>query len=433
MAFQTLSTPGLGIHIYPTTKFKTITIGLNFQFPLTEETLTSLAIVPALLNRGTRDFPSIKLLQEQLDDLYGATVFADISKQGERHILQLKVDYPNPKYLPGQPDLTTSVLKLLGSFLDDFALNNPDWFKQEKENLKNRIEGLYNNKPAYALVKCLQLVCENEPYGLYVYGRLEDLKTLDAQQVQGVFKQLLATAPADIFVLGDVEPQTITEALIETLKLDNRTTTPLPQRFSSKTIAPKTVTEQQETTQSQWVMGLRTTVNLKHPLYPAMQVYNGILGGFAHSKLFMNVREKASLCYSIRSRYDPQMGLLFIQAGVDQDKLEQAQSLIREQLAAMVAGDISEQSFLQTKAMLKNTFKESLDSPGAIINLAYESVVTGENRTIENLLANIDKVTLDQVVEVAKLLQESVVFIVEGTLTEPTSDESQDEMEFENA
>jgi predicted Zn-dependent peptidase len=148
-------------------------------------------------------------------------------------------------------------------------------------------------------------------------------------------------------------------------------------------------------------MGLRTPVHYAHPDHYAMMMYNGILGGFAHSKLFMNVRERQSLAYTVRSRYEAQKGLLLVQAGINIEDYEKAIAVIHQQFVAMESGDITDTELDQTRAMLINTYREAYDSPGALINLAFESQVAGHDRTIEELVAAIPHITREDIVRVA--------------------------------
>jgi predicted Zn-dependent peptidase len=160
------------------------------------------------------------------------------------------------------------------------------------------------------------------------------------------------------------------------------------------------------------VLGLRTPITYSDDEYMAMMMYNGVLGAFAHSKLFVNVRERESLAYSARSRYDSFKGLIFVQAGINIEDHDRALAVIKEQLDAMVAGDISDEELEQTRAMALNTYREAYDSPGSLINLAFEGEMAGVPRPIEQLAEQIPHVTREDIVRVAKTLQLDTVYFL---------------------
>jgi predicted Zn-dependent peptidase len=369
-----------------TDKFKTNTLVLNLQRPLAEGLVTRTALIPYLLTRGSAKYPSVREMQAQLDNLYGSYLNADVYKLGERQVMQFRLEVPNGKYLPGRPQLLREAIAFMLEVITRPLLEGQA-FKQsfvtlEKEALRKRVEGLFNNKGQYARLRCTEAMCATEPYRLYSGGRIEDLPAVSPEGLYQEYLDLLASAPLDLPIqLG-------------------------------KAGEVKHVVDRHDVNQGQLVLGLRTPITYADDDYLAMLMYNGVLGAFAHSKLFVNVRERESLAYSARSRYDSMKGLVFVQAGINIEDHDRALAVIHEQLAAMAAGEISDQELDQTRAMALNTYREAYDSPGALINLAFESEVAGKERPIEALAEGIPKITREDIVRVAKGLQLDTVYFL---------------------
>lgn len=421
MRFLHLDHPAMGLHVLPTDKFKTNTLVLNIQRPLEEGRVTRTALLPYVLTRGTERFPSVRDMQRQLDRMYGSYLHADVFKHGERQIVQFRLELPNGKYIPGQPELLKEGIAFLHAVLTAPVRENgafkASFVELEKEALRKRVEGLFNNKSQYARIRCVEAMCPDEPYRLYSGGRIEDLAAIDPAALEAEYAQLLAEGQMDCFVVGDVNPEAVAEELRQVFTFPDRRPVTLAEEHTGQAPSePKRLVECHDVNQGQLVMGLRAPVHYTSPDYYAMLMFNGILGGFAHSKLFMNVRERESLAYSARSRYDAHKGVLFVQAGIDIANHDRALAVIQEQLAAMAAGEITDQELEQTRAMLINTYREAYDSPGALINLAFESIAAGRERSIEELAEAVPAIGKAEVVAAGRGLALDTIFFLRDAL-----------------
>jgi predicted Zn-dependent peptidase len=417
MQFTRHAHPDLGLHLLATDKFKTNTLVLNLQRPLAEGSVTRTALVPYVLTRGSAKYPSVREMQGQLDHLYGSYLNADVYKLGERQIMQFRLEVPNGKFLPGRPQLLREAIAFMHEVITQPVLEGQG-FKEsfvalEKDALRKRVEGLFNNKAQYARLRCTEAMCPDEAYRLYSGGRIEDLPAITPENLYQDYLELLKTAPMDLYIVGDIEEEAVAEELGNVFRFPGRTATPLDSPIKTgKAGAVKTVVDQHDVNQGQLVLGLRTPVTYPDDEYLAMLMYNGVLGAFAHSKLFVNVRERESLAYTARSRYDSMKGLVFVMAGINIEDHDRALAVIHEQLEAMKAGEISDAELEQTRAMALNTYREAYDSPGALINLAFESQVGGKERPIEALAAEIPKITREDIVRVAKGLELDTVYFL---------------------
>lgn len=415
--FITRETNGIRVHVLPTTKFKTTHLVLNFVSPLRAESVTLNALIPSVLLRGTRQYPSIKALHDRLDDLYGASLDSTLFKIGERQVVHFSLEIPNEKFLTQAPPLLEQGIDLLAQVLLDPLLDQgafrPSFVELEKEGIRKRIESLFNNKGRFASLRCIETMCSDEDYRLYSYGRLEDLPGIDAKRLYQHYLQWLETAPMDMYVVGDVDPETVSSKILQAFAgLRRQVATIPPTPIKAKGAQVREVVDRFDVNQGQLVMGYRTGVTYTSADYAKFIVYNGVLGGYAHSKLFVNVREKASLAYSAYSRYESHKGLLMIQAGINIENHDRAIAIIQDQLEAMCRGEVTADELNQTKLMLANDFREMADSPGQMAHYAYVESVEAHPHPVPELLDAVSKVTVADLQAMAATLSLDTMYFL---------------------
>ena len=174
------------------------------------------------------------------------------------------------------------------------------------------------------------------------------------------------------------------------------------------------VREKQDMKQGKLHIGFSTPITFFHPDYPKMQVTNGIFGGFAHSKLFMNVREKESMAYYASSSYSSHYGLVYVMAGIDAELEEKAVKLITEQLTVLQNGDISDLELEQTKALLNNGIRSAFDSAKGQIEVFDQFKELDENFTAERLISDWESVTKEDVKNMASKIKLEIVYLLSG-------------------
>src|SRR5690625_2502491 len=172
------------------------------------------------------------------------------------------------------------------------------------------------------------------------------------------------------------------------------------------------VIERQNIQQAKLHLGYRTNCVYKDNDYPALQVFNGIFGGFPSSKLFLNVREKHSLAYYAASRIESHKGLMFVFSGIAPDQYELAKEIIEDQMKQMIQGDFTEEHLNETKEMTINQLKETMDHPQGIIELNYQRVIAKSEVTPELLIDKIRTVTKEEVISVAKKINQEIVYLL---------------------
>lgn len=416
-SFERGSRRQLRIHVLPTTRFKTFAISLYAGVPLTEDTVTSVAVTPFVLRRGTSSYPETIQFREQLEQLYGTGFGFDIYKRGDYQIVQLRMDAINDSFVSSSESLLDRSLAFLGEVLTSPVLENgafrSTYVQQEKETVRKKLEAIVNDKIRYAGERCLEEMCKEEPYRLHPLGQRKDLDNIDASSLYNSYQQWLGQASLDLYVVGDTSLEEV-ESLVDRYFQMDRSSAPDYRKESVRTATREvqTVVERLDVNQGKLNMGFRTGITYDDPRYASALMYNGVLGGYPHSKLFVNVRERASLAYYASSRYDGHKGIGTIQSGIEIPNYEQAVKIIRQQLDDMRSGNISELEMSQTKAMIRNLLKETQDSAFEMISYDFNRQLSGKERSVDELLAQIEAVTVRDVQDAADTFHLDTIYFL---------------------
>lgn len=358
---------GIRLHYIKTDKFKTNLMTLFLTIPLKRETVTSYALIPAVLRRGTKRLPTQEAISKELENMYGATFNCGIDKMGDQQVIKFYLETVNDQYLMQKEQLLkASIQQLLEIVLNPYQKDqgfDPDYVEGEKKNLKQIIEAKIDNKNLYAMNRCIEEMFQGYAYSLYKYGYTEDLSNIDAQKLYQDYQRLLQTAKIDIFLSGDFSYEEAKSCVCENsyiqglqprsmqdvLKKDN-------QRKKHEEI--QYVQDMMDVTQGKLVIGMDVENAGEEKDCFSTIVYNTILGDSANSKLFQNVREKAHLAYTTRSNYSQLKQTIFIRAGIEIANYQKAYDIIQEQLEDMKQGKFTEDELKNAK----NTIMASIDA-----------------------------------------------------------------------
>ena len=401
----------------PTQRFKTFSISLYAGLPLHESTVTSAALIPFVLRRGTASTPETIAFRERLDELYGAGFGFDVYKRGDAQIVQFRMDVINDRFVSSDQPLLAASLKLLGEVVTDPVLENGQlrakYVEAEKDTLRKRLEAIINDKIRYAAERCLEVMCEDEPYRLHPLGRMEDIDGITPATVTGAYRDWLSKAAFDLYVVGDTSLDEVKSLVAEAFKHNQGKPADygLPQ-VGKPVKEVRTVVERMDVTQGKLNLGLRINTAYGDDDYPAALMYNGILGGYPHSKLFLNVREKASLAYYAASRLDGHKGICTIQSGIEFGNYDKAKTIIQEQLEQMRSGSYSELEMNQTKAMIANHLRELQDSANEMIGFDFNAVLSKRERSAMQLLEQVQAVTAEQIAAIARKTELDTIYFL---------------------
>ncbi len=399
---------GINLHTINTNRFKTNLVAVFLSLPITRENVTFNSVLSSVLRRGTKNMPSQEQISQELENMYGASFDCGISKTGDNHILKFYLESINDRFLPQSSEnmLKQSTQKLLEIVFNPLVENgkfNEEYVEQEKNNVKRRIEGKIDNKAKYAIERCVEEMYKGEAYGLYAYGYVEDLNNIDAKNLYEYYQNLIDTCKIDIFVSGKIDDD-ISNILMqnENIKALNERKPEYVQTATIKKekVEPKEVSESMDVTQGKLIIGMDINIEEEKQKYK-VSVYNALLGGSATSKLFQEVREKASLAYSASSNFVRHKGNIIISCGIEIKNYEKALEIIRKQLEDMKSGKFTDEDLENSKKGIISAIKGIEDEQDTEITYYFGQELSNNEVSSQQYINEIEQVSREDVVSVA--------------------------------
>lgn len=416
---QTEIKKGIKLHTIKTEKFKTNLIAIMLTTKLNRENVTKNALVPAVLRRGTKNLTTQEEINKKLEEMYGASLDCGLDKTGDNQVLKFYIETVNDEFLPQEAEnmLKTSLEKIFEFVFNPYLENGcfkKEYVEQEKENIKQIIDGKIDNKARYSLDRCIEEMYKDKPYGLYKYGYVEDMKNINEKNLYEYYQQLINECKIDIFVSGiiDEETENIIKNNENIIKLKDRE----PQYNEPKIIAKRTekendVQESMDVTQGKIIIGMDLDIDDDNLRFDVM-IYNSIFGGSANSKLFQNVREKASLAYTASSSYYRFKNNIFINCGIEIKNYEKALEIIKQQIEDMKKGDFTDEEVENAKKGIIASIKTIDDEQDTEITYFFSQELSKSKCNIEQYMQRISEVTKDKVVDVANKVSINTVYFL---------------------
>ncbi|EKZ0414581.1 EF-P 5-aminopentanol modification-associated protein YfmF [Enterococcus sp. HMSC067C01] len=410
---------GVNLHVLPTKQYKTIRIFIRFTARLQQEVITKRSLLSSMLETNSLNYPDQTKLSAKLAELYGASFGLSVRKKGNLHWLNVGISFVNGEYV-NDPNLFSQAVDFLKEVLFYPNIKNQQFdqltFDLEKNNLRLYLESLKEDKQTFASYALQELYFENSPeQKIPSLGVVEEIDKITARSLAAYYQEMMANDQIDIFVVGDVDPDKAAEAVGQ-LPFEPRETAH-PELFYTQPqvniVKERQVRE--PIVQAKLNLAYQTNVYYDEPERFALMVFNGLFGGFPHSKLFMNVREKESLAYYASSSVDTFRGFMSVQTGIDEKNRNQVFRLIHEQLESLRNGEITDLELAQTKAMLRNQYLLSLDSPQAAIEASFlDSWLPETKLSDEEWLKRMESVTIKEIQQVAEQIELQAIFFLAG-------------------
>lgn len=416
---QTEIKKGIKLHTIKTEKFKTNLIAIMLTTKLNRENVTKNALVPAVLRRGTKNLTTQEEINKKLEEMYGASLDCGLDKTGDNQVLKFYIETVNDEFLPQEAEnmLKTSLEKIFEFVFNPYLENGcfkKEYVEQEKENIKQIIDGKIDNKARYSLDRCIEEMYKDKPYGLYKYGYVEDMKNINEKNLYEYYQQLINECKIDIFVSGiiDEETENIIKNNENIIKLKDRE----PQYNEPEIIAKRTekendVQESMDVTQGKLIIGMDLDIDDDDLRFDVM-IYNSIFGGSANSKLFQNVREKASLAYTASSSYYRLKNNIFINCGIEIKNYEKALEIIKQQIEDMKKGNFTDEEVENAKKGIIASIKTIDDEQDTEITYFFSQELSKSKCNIEQYMQRISEVTKDKVVDVANKVSINTVYFL---------------------
>lgn len=409
---------GIDLYINPTPNFRTSLVQVFVSRPL-DDLYSQYALLANVLKRGSAAYPTTIELARRWDSLYGALFRANIYKLGEHHVYEMSLELANERYLQSQESvlqegLSTLAQMLTSPYLPQGELEN-SYVAQEQDNLVRAIDSIFNDKSAYSSVRCIEEMCSREPYARLELGHKDELTQITPNTLTDFYKQHFPQSKVRIVLSGDVNQHQAVELCEQSfagLRTSNES------QVKTTVDAPvgevKVKHEEQDVNQGKLVLGYRTYTSCAATDYPALVMYNGILGAFPHSKLFVNVREKASLAYYCSSSLLPVKGLMLIRSGIAPENYAQTLEIIESQLSDIARGIISQEEFNHTRLALLNELKADEDRPQKLGRAYVERLAAGAEYSNVELKERLEQVSVADIAAVAKKVHLDTVYFLRG-------------------
>lgn len=408
---------GIKLHILNTDKFKTNLVAVFLTTKLEKETVTPNALISAILRRGTNNLKTQEEISKKLEELYGASFDCGIDKTGDNQVLKYYIQTINDDYIPQQEEnmLKTSIENIFDIVFNPLTEKEgfkKEYVEQEKKNMKQRIEGRVDNKARYALDRCIEEMYKDKPYGLYKFGDVNSLENIDENNLYKTYKKLIDGCKIDIFISGNINNE------VEDIIKENENIKKLKERDAKyNTTSEKTedkkgeVTEKMSVTQGKLVMGLDLNIQNEDEKYYTL-VYNNILGGSANSKIFQNVREKASLAYSAGSSYFKYKNNIFINCGIEISNYEKAVELIKAQIEDMKNNNFTNEELENAKNSIIATIKTIDDEQDTLIIYYFGQELSNNKITIEDYIKKIEEIKREDVLNIANKVEINTIYFL---------------------
>ena len=398
-------------------------MSVNLIIPLARETAAMSALLPHVLRRGSAVHPDMESIAELTDDLYGARIEPIVRKKGELQCIGFYADFIDDDYVTAGDRVLERVTELIGELLLRPRLRAghflSDYVESERSNLIDRIRAGINDKRAYAGNALLKNMCSGEPFGVNRIGDEAEARAITSQLLTKHYRHVLETARIEVFYCGHAEPRRVELAVRDMLnglpRLEQK-----PVGFSTGILfePPSRETrefrEQLDVSQGKLALGFRMGRTMLEPDYPAFSVFNAAFGGSVTSKLFLNVRERLSLCYYASSTIERHKGVMVVSSGVEFKNFETARTEILAQLDAIRAGELSEWEFLSAKRAVMTAQLAALDRTAGLEESCFDLCIAGIPYTPEELAALADVVSREKVIEIANSITLDSVYYLEG-------------------
>ena len=400
-------------------KYKSNFISVNFLVPLEEKTAAANALALQLLRRSCKEYPDFTSFNCRLSELYGATVGGWVKKIGDVQALTLCIYSIRDEYALTGEKISEECAKLLLSMIFSPVLENgvfrTEDFEQEKRQLLEEIQAEFNDKRVYAKKRCDSIMFEKEAFRLSPLGEKKDVEALTAEAAARAWNSLLQSAKIEVMLLGDMEADAVIRQFASSFQKVRKSAPPACRTMVREPVGQvKEVVERFDVSQAKLVMGFRTKIAEPSEKVMAMRLTSAVLGGTPHSKLFLNVREKLSLCSYCSSQYERNKGVLYVSSGVEEKNKEAAQREILNQIDEIRRGHFDEEELQAAKLSMQDSFRTTSDSLVYLGDWYLRQIFDHEVLSPEQAAAAVEKIGREEIIACAESLVLDTVYLLAG-------------------
>lgn len=414
---------GVTLLTHKADNFKTAQASINIAMPLRDKYRAARALLIYIISKTNRDYPTIKAMGTKLDMLYGASIYPSVIKSGDSQIIRLSLECIDDRFALTDESVILGSLTLMLDMLFKPNLEGagfPDEdVKREKRLMIERIRSINDDKIAYAFNRMIEEMCADEDFSLSKYGTVEEVEKVTGEDVFKALTDVLLHAPIQINVIGNFDGEKVRSVIAEKFSQFERTDIrELHTEFQSEAYDERRISEKQDVNQSKLVIGMRAGMTYDRDNYAALKVMTDIFGSGTYSKLFMNVREKKSLCYYCSAKLDAGKGLIVIQSGVERDNVEEALDAIKKEFSDMQKGNFDDEVIRSSKMSICDSLNSVWDTPDSIDSWFAAQQTASTAYSPDEMIKMINDVTKEEIMTAAMFATFDTVYTLESEAEE---------------
>lgn len=401
-------------------KFKENLLTFRFIVPLKQRSVAGYAVVPYLLTISNKKYDNIVKLNRYLCELYGVELSVKEEKIGSYQVITLSMSYVDGKYIIDNDNYLAECYALISSILIEPNIIDGK-FKDidvniAKDVILDKIDFRANDKYIYAKDRCNEIMFEGEDLALSKYGTKKDVEELLSEDLVNAYYNLIHKSKIEITYIGSDNVKRVKDMCKKIFKARN-TDYSFKIKFVPSIVKNEvaTVEEILDLSQSKVMIGLKCdkqNVDLKD--IREYIVMNTIYGGSPFSRLFVNIRENMSLCYSCGSTYDRFSNSVVISMGIDHRNKNKAIDEVLNQLNDVQMGNFDIEDVDKAKLIIKNNYCQIKDSINGIDKWYFKQGLLNYYYSIDEEIKLLYNVTKEQIVEAAQSLKLDTIYSLRG-------------------
>ena len=394
-------------------KFNTRSLAVYFLTELSDKTAAVNNLGTSILTISNSRYNTYAQLCEKLSELYGAGLGSVARKKGDAQILGLRASWLDDKYTIDNEDISGEMRQVIHDCLFEPDVHgnafDSDSFAMVKKDLIDRIDGELNQKRSYAIYQASKIAYRGEPAECTGYGSRNAAVSATSEDAYRAYCELLRTAQIEIYYVSPQEDDSFAEMFSKSFKnIDRKPKTVSIRNHSPLKSEVAEASEEFDVNQCKMVMVYKTDSDDKY----ALKMLSIIFGEMPFSKLFLNVREKLSLCYYCTSSSVSAKGSFFVDSGVERSNIEKARCEITAQLEEIKNGNISDEEIENTLMALDNAVLQIGDTPSSYIGWFFECFSDGKLMTPEEHFREFRNVTKERIIQAANSLKLDTVYLM---------------------
>lgn len=393
----------IGYAAFADEKFNTCSIRITMIVPMSRDTVSEYAVAGDILSDVNSCYPTIAAMNEKLSELYGASLSSSISQRGDQQIISLSSSWLADRFAIEDEEITKEMLNIVTDCLfnplaDDNGFNE-DIFRLSKKEILDSIDARFNDKRDYTITKARETAYKGEPSEISATGSRESAEAVTPESAYKAYKKLLETAQIEIGFVAPTEHPEIPLLFKEKFASISRNSC----RYSF--YAPSPLKNSPVISAEEFdVRQAKIALNFKYDTddIDAVHLMCVIWGGTPVSKLFMNVREKLSLCYYCACRMSEFKNTIIVDCGVEKANIEKASDEIMAQLEEIRNGNISDEELQSALLALENAYTSFGDTPASYISWYFDCMCRDKYISPTEHLEELFAVTKERIIEAAK-------------------------------